>query len=47
MLKPKTSNPNSIELINLDKITGCKLECQIKPKMTVNENRLLGHTECD
>ncbi|CAD8148490.1 unnamed protein product [Paramecium octaurelia] len=40
MLKPKTSNPNN-------KITGCKVESQIKPKMTVNETRQLGHTESD
>ncbi|CAD8059117.1 unnamed protein product [Paramecium primaurelia] len=40
MLKPKTSNPNN-------KITGCKVESQIKPKMTVNENIQLGHTESD
>ncbi|CAD8064646.1 unnamed protein product [Paramecium primaurelia] len=38
MLKPKTSNPNN-------KITGCKVEGQIKQKMTINETKLQGITE--
>ncbi|CAD8068678.1 unnamed protein product [Paramecium sonneborni] len=40
MLKQKTSNPNN-------KVTGYKVESQIKPKMIINETKQLGHTESD
>ncbi|CAK73691.1 unnamed protein product (macronuclear) [Paramecium tetraurelia] len=40
MLKPKISNPNN-------KITGCKVEGQIKPKMTIKESKQQGYTESD